>query len=224
MSLTPADIHNTQFAKAPRGRRGYDENDVDVLLDEATGEMIRLLEENNVLRHRLGAGAPVDGREADRRAARAELSAATDALDRAHRACDRAEQEARLVRRQLDEVNQAAAAAATERNETSPERVLMMAQHTAEVYVREARDESQILLAEAGERAGRTLREARDAVAAIDRRSHDYQSAAAADLVTDRERVLRDIDKLTRFAADYHGALQRHLHRQGRLIDGTASQ
>lgn len=224
MSLTPADIHNTEFAKASLGRRGYDENDVDALLDEATGEMIRLLEENDVLRNRLDAGAPVDHRDADRRAARAELSAATAALDRAHRACDRAEQEARLVRGRLDEMHRAAATAAPDRGEAPPERVLTMAQHTADQYVREAGEESRALLAEARERAGRTLREAGEAVAAIDRRSLDFQRESAAVLATDRERVLRDIDELTRFAADYHGALLRHVHRQERLIDGAAGR
>ena len=223
MVLTPADIHNTEFGKASLGRRGYDENDVDTLLDEATGEMIRLLEENDALRNRLDAAGPVGDPDGPRRAAQAELSAATAALDRAHRACDRAQRDARHVRQQLDEAQQsAAAAAATVRDEASPERVLMMAQHTADVYVHEAQDKSRLLLTEARDRAGRTLRDARDTVAAIDRKTHDRRNETAAQLVADRARLLSDIDDLTRFAADYHGALESHLHRQGRLIDGTA--
>ncbi|MEV4352221.1 DivIVA domain-containing protein [Actinoplanes sp. NPDC049596] len=219
MALTPADIHNTEFAKASLSRRGYDENDVDVLLDEATGEMIRLLEENDALRCRLEAGDQ-DGR---RQAAQAELSAATAALDRARRACGRAERDARHVRQQLDEAHRATAAA-TVRGEASPERVLLMAQRTADKYVREAQGESRMLLTDARGRADRTLRDARDTAAAVHRRSHDHQNEAAARLATDRAGVVRDIDALTRFAAEYHRALEDHMHRQGRIIDGTASR
>ena len=52
MPLTPADIHNVEFAKASLGKRGYDEEQVDSLLDEITQEMIKLLEENDVLQRR----------------------------------------------------------------------------------------------------------------------------------------------------------------------------
>jgi DivIVA domain-containing protein len=43
--LTPADIHGVRFAKPPFGRRGYDEEDVDALLDEAEGALQRRLDE-----------------------------------------------------------------------------------------------------------------------------------------------------------------------------------
>ncbi|MET0522954.1 MAG: DivIVA domain-containing protein [Jiangellaceae bacterium] len=129
MRLTPADIHNTEFAKASLGRRGYDENDVDMLLDEATGEMIRLLEENDAFRRRLDAGGRLGDPDHDRqgRAAQAELSAVTIALHRARQACERAEQDARLARQHLDEAHRAAR---TVRGEASPEQVLTMAQRT----------------------------------------------------------------------------------------------
>ena len=222
MALTPADIHNTEFTKASLGRRGYDENDVDTLLDEATGEMIRLLEENDALRTRLDAGE-VDDPAGRRRAAQAELSAAIAALDRARRACDRAEWGARQVRQQLDDALRTAAATAGG-DDASPERVLVMAQHTADEYVREAEDKARALLTEARDRADRTLREARELVAAIDRESHEHQNEAMADLAAGRAGLVRDIDELTGFAADYHSALEHHLHRQGQLIDGTGGR
>jgi DivIVA domain-containing protein len=224
MPLTPADIHNTEFAKASLGRRGYDENDVDMLLDEATGEMIRLLEENDAFRSRLDAGGRLGDPDQDRdrqgRAAQAELSAVTTALHRARQACERAEQDARLARRQLDEAHRAAK---TVRGEASPERVLTMAQRTADVYVREAQEKSRVVLTEAREQADRTLRVARDIVDAIDRKYHDHENKVVADMAAGRARIMRDIDELTRFVADYHAALEVHLRRQGQLIDGTAA-
>ncbi|MGK5682226.1 DivIVA domain-containing protein [Actinoplanes sp. URMC 104] len=209
MTLTPADIHNTEFTKASLGRRGYDKDDVDVLLDEATAEMIRLLEENDALRNRLDAAGP----DRPGRAARAELSAATAALDRARQACDRAEHDARLTRGHLDEARRAAAVAETARGEGSPERVLAKAQQTADVYVREAQEKSRGLLAEARDRADRMVRDAQDMVDAIDRKARDRRNEAAADVAG----VVRDIDELARFAAEYHTALERHLRRQGQV-------
>jgi len=224
MPLTPADIHNTEFTKASLGRRGYDENDVDTLLDEATGEMIRLLEENDALRNRLDAGGRLGDPDRPGRAAQAEVSAATAALHRARQACELAQQDARLARRQLDEARRAARSARAEASpEASPERVLTMAQRTADVYVREAQEESRVVLTEAREQADRTLREARDTVDVIDRKCHDRESEAAADLAAGRARVMRDIDELTRFVSDYHAGLEFHLRRQGQLIDGTAA-
>jgi DivIVA domain-containing protein len=74
MPLTPAEVHNVAFKKPPIGKRGYDEEEVDV-------ELSRLIEENNDLRARAGSGAvpaqAVDGASA------AELAAARDETARA---------------------------------------------------------------------------------------------------------------------------------------------
>src|SRR4051812_25816585 len=62
MPLTPADIHNMAFKKPPIGKRGYDEEEVDAFLDEVEQELIRLLEENGMLRDQAqrgpGSGGP----------------------------------------------------------------------------------------------------------------------------------------------------------------------
>ncbi|MFG1991989.1 DivIVA domain-containing protein [Actinoplanes sp. NPDC048988] len=223
MTLTPADIHNTEFAKASLGRRGYDDNDVDAFLDEAIGEMSRLLEENDALRTRLEAAVPPGDPGGRRRAAQAELSEVAAALDRAHRARDRAEGEARHVRQQLDEAHRSATAAAVG-GEAFPERVMTMARHTADEHVRDAEERSRALLSEARERAGRTLHDAREMAAAIGREARHHRNLTAAAMLTDRERAVRDIDELTRSAAQQLSALHRHVRRQEQLIDGTSGR
>ena len=50
MPLTPADVHNVVFKKSPRGKRGYDERDVDAFLDVVEAELARLIAENAELR------------------------------------------------------------------------------------------------------------------------------------------------------------------------------
>jgi DivIVA domain-containing protein len=58
MPLTPAEVHNVAFKKPPIGKRGYDEEEVDAFLDIVEVELSRLIEENNDLRARMGAGQP----------------------------------------------------------------------------------------------------------------------------------------------------------------------
>ncbi|MCM4077897.1 DivIVA domain-containing protein [Paractinoplanes hotanensis] len=223
MPLTPADIHNREFGKSSLGRRGYDEEEVDSLLDDVTREMIRLLEENDALRGRLDAAPPPRRPDMSGRAVAEELSAVTAALDRAHRGYEQAEHRARLARRQLDEAYRSVAAAPPVVDEEAPsEMVLGMAQRTADNYLREAHEKSRVLLAEAREQAERAQDEARRLADDIDLKAHRQHDEAAAQLVTRRNDLLQEMEELTRFAADYHAALERHLHRQGQLIDGTA--
>ncbi|MFD0516509.1 DivIVA domain-containing protein [Paractinoplanes durhamensis] len=112
MPLTPADIHNREFRKASLGRRGYDEEQVDSLLDEVTLEMIKLLEENAALQSQGGAAtaSPAET-QVITNGVMAELSAATAQLQGLSRACDQAEQKARALQRRLEEARQARAAA-----------------------------------------------------------------------------------------------------------------
>ena len=51
MSLTPAEVRHVIFSKAPVGRRGYHEDEVDSFFDRVHVELARLIEENNDLRH-----------------------------------------------------------------------------------------------------------------------------------------------------------------------------
>lgn len=222
MPLTPAEIHNVEFGKASLGKRGYDEEQVDALLDEVTREMIRLLEENDVLQRRIETDPPVDGPAAPPGAVEVEFSAVAAELDRARRGCNQAEQNARLMERRLGEARQSAVArAAAVRGAESPDRVLAMAQRTADDHMQQADEESHALIAGAQERSERMVREARQLVIDIEQNTHRHQSEAAAALETRRAALLKEIDELTEFAQNYRTALEDHLFRQGRLLDGT---
>jgi DivIVA domain-containing protein len=60
-NLTPSDVRNVRFAKPPFGRRGYDEQQVDVFLDEVERTLVALTEEIAALRAQLGGGASAPG-------------------------------------------------------------------------------------------------------------------------------------------------------------------
>jgi len=212
VALTPADIHNVEFGKAAIGKRGYDEEQVDALLDEVSMEMIKLLEEKAHLRDRAVDAPPATGAD---EALIGELNRLAAELDRARQARDRAEQRAGALRRELDHARSVPAAAATAIIPAeSVDRVLAMAQHTADQHLDEARRESEELLADARERSGRMVREAREAAGDIERDAHRRDVEAAAELESRQAGALRDIREMTTFAEDYHAALKDHMTRQ----------
>src|SRR6202008_896955 len=103
MPLTPADVHNVAFKKPPIGKRGYDEEEVDAFLDEVEQELIRLLEENGVLRDKMqrGGGMSGGGQAASTMVMSAELADLSAQLERLQEARARAEQNARSMQAQL---------------------------------------------------------------------------------------------------------------------------
>ena len=166
MPLTPADVHNVAFKKPPIGKRGYDEEEVDAFLDEVERELARLIEENNELRaqvERGGRGGAPAGPSADPRLA-AELNDMKAQLDRVQRDKSAAEQAARQMQAELEQVRAQGPAGASAGAPTGADgeqqalRVLMMAQRTADDHVSDARREADKLLSEARSKGGKVPR------------------------------------------------------------------
>src|SRR5262245_58000861 len=104
MPLTPADVHNVAFKKPPIGKRGYDEEEVDAFLDEVERELARLIEENNELRAQAarGGGGPVMA--AAGMGHTGEIADLKTQLDRIQREKAAAEQAARQLQAEVDQV------------------------------------------------------------------------------------------------------------------------
>src|ERR1700712_1090815 len=138
MPLTPADVHNVAFKKPPIGKRGYGEEEVDAFLDEVERELARLIEENNELRaqvERGGRGGAPAGPGADPRMA-AGLNDMKSQLDRVRRDKAAAEQAARSMQAELEQVRAQGPASAPSSpsggdGEQEAPRVPMMAHRTA---------------------------------------------------------------------------------------------
>ncbi len=213
--LTPADIHNQIFSKPPLGKRGYDEEQVDALLDEVTQEMIRLLEENESLRQRADRApapppAPAIG------ATESEFSAAAAELDRARQSYDQAERRAMDLRSRLEQAHRAAAAPPPKPvlSAENTQSVMALAQRTADDHLRDAQDQSHDLLLEAREQSEQLLREARTAGTTIETQARHHHRDAMAELQTRRTALLQEIQKLTELAESYYTALRSHLVSQ----------
>ena len=222
MPLTPADIHNMAFKKPPIGKRGYDEEDVDAFLDEVEQELIRLLEENQVLleqRERVGAGSVSAARALD-----AELSEFVAQLQFAQEERARAEQNARNMQIQLERARDAAPAGSGlgggADDRTSP--VLMMAQRTADEHMRDALQESETLLAEARARFEQITGEAQMMAGTIEGDARRAHTDAMNSLGVKRAALLDEIDRLGQLAQGYQAALSSHLAQQLQELDSVS--
>ncbi|GAB7037848.1 MULTISPECIES: DivIVA domain-containing protein [Catenuloplanes] len=229
MPLTPADVHNVAFKKPPIGKRGYDEEEVDAFLDEVERELARLIEENNELRAQVerGGGRPVApaGPGADPRMA-AELNDLKAQLDRVQRDKAAADQAARAMQAELDQVRAQGGPAGGMGAGTNPDgeqqalRVLMMAQRTADDHVADARREADKLLTDARTKAEEVTREARAKADALERDARQRHQEAMGGLDAKRSALQKHIEELKQFEREYRTRLKAYLESQLRDLDG----
>jgi DivIVA domain-containing protein len=215
MPLTPADIHNVAFKKPPIGKRGYDEEEVDAFLDEVEQELIRLLEENGVLRDQVEIG-PGPGAAASTMVMNNEFADLAAQLERMQEARARAEQNARSVQAELERARRAVpvgpppGAMDDERNT----RVLMMAQRTADDHMRDAQLESENLLTGARAKAEQIGGEAARSAETIEGDARRQHSEALSSIGVKRDALLSEIERLGQLAQGYHAALNSHVTQQ----------
>jgi len=222
MPLTPADVHNVAFKKPPIGKRGYDEEEVDAFLDEVERELARLIEENNELRaqvERGGRGGAPAGPSADPRLA-AELNDVKAQLDRVQRDKASAEQAARAMQAELEQVRAQGGPAVTGDGEQQALRVLMMAQRTADDHVSDARREADKLLSDARTKAEEVTREARAKADALERDARQRHQEAMGGLDAKRTALQKHIEELKQFEREYRTRLKAYLESQLRDLDG----
>jgi len=224
MPLTPADVHNVAFKKPPIGKRGYDEEEVDAFLDEVERELARLIEENNELRaqaERGGGGGRSSGGSDPRLAA--ELSDLKSQLDRVQRDKVAAEQAARSMQAELEQVRSSGGGGGVVGGgdgEQQALRVLMMAQRTADDHVNDARREADKLLSDARAKAEEVTREARAKADALERDARQRHQEAMGGLDAKRTALQKHIEELKQFEREYRTRLKAYLESQLRDLEG----
>jgi len=223
MPLTPADIHNMAFKKPPIGKRGYDEEDVDAFLDEVEQELIRLLEENQALHEQRERGSSAMGQASASRALDAELSESIAQLQHLQELRARAEQNARNLQIQLERARDAVPSGpgfSGDEERNSP--VLMMAQRTADDHMRDARQESEALLAEARARSEQLTGEAQLMAGTIEGDARRAHTDAMNSLGVKRAALIEEIERLGQLAQGYQAALGSHLAQQLQELDSVS--
>jgi DivIVA domain-containing protein len=223
MPLTPADVHNVAFKKPPIGKRGYDEEEVDAFLDEVERELARLIEENNELRAQLerggGRGAVPPGPGADPRLAQ-ELAEMKAQLDRIQREKSAAEQAARGMQAELEQMRGQGGPVSAGEGEQQALRVLMMAQRTADDHVNDARREADKVLSEARTKAEEVTRDARAKADALERDARQRHQEAMGGLDAKRTALQKHIEELKQFEREYRTRLKAYLESQLRDLSG----
>jgi len=220
MPLTPADVHNVAFKKPPIGKRGYDEEEVDAFLDEVERELARLIEENNELRASLerGGGRGLPGGDPRMAQENADLKGQMDRLQRDKAA---AEQAARSMQAELEQIRAAGGAEAVGADgEQQALRVLMMAQRTADDHVNDARREADKLLTDARTQADELTRDARSKAEALERDARQRHQEAMGGLDAKRSALQKHIEELKQFEREYRTRLKAYLESQLRDLEG----
>jgi DivIVA domain-containing protein len=219
MPLTPADVHNVAFKKPPIGKRGYDEEEVDAFLDEVERELARLIEENNELRASLerGGGRSIPGGDPRVAQENADLKASLDRLQREKSA---AEQAARSMQAELEQIRATGGEAVGADGEQQALRVLMMAQRTADDHVNDARREADKLLTDARTQAEELTRDARSKAEALERDARQRHQEAMGGLDAKRSALQKHIEELKQFEREYRTRLKAYLESQLRDLEG----
>jgi DivIVA domain-containing protein len=211
MPLTPADVHNVAFKKPPIGKRGYDEEEVDMFLDEVERELGRLIEENNELR--AGGGGRSGG---DPRVMQDNNDLKVQ-LERLSRDKNSAEQTIRSMQAELDQIRQGGSLGEGEQQAL---RVLMMAQRTADDHVGDARREADKLLSDARTKAEDMTRDARTKAETLERDARQRHQEAMGGLDAKRATLQKHIEELKQFEREYRTRLKAYLDSQLRDLDG----
>ncbi|MGH8791371.1 MAG: DivIVA domain-containing protein [Stackebrandtia sp.] len=221
MPLTPADVHSISFKKAPIGNRGYDEDEVDNFLDEVERELVRLIEVNNKLQTEVEQGGVGPASHASENA---ELLAEFERLQREK---SEAEQAARELEADIEELRHAGPAAAQGPNaadvaggEQQALKLLMVAQRTADDHLDSARTEAESVLTEARTQAEEMVTEARTQVDALEQEAQQRHQEVMGDLEAKRSALHKHIEELKTFERQYRTRLKAYLESQLRDLTG----
>lgn len=131
MALTPADVHNIAFSRPRIGKRGYNEQEVDLFIDLVEQELIRRLEEEGELRSR---NAELRDRDGGLRTREAQLCQREAALQQHER---ETHQRAEQLRRQEAQLAQRAAQL-VKQGSPLPQQVAQLRYREAQVAQRES--------------------------------------------------------------------------------------
>jgi cell division septum initiation protein DivIVA len=97
----------------------------------------------------------------------------------------------------------------------------MMAQRTADDHLRDARRESESLLAAARDESDRIAREAQVKASTTEGDARRHHTESMTSLQDKRAALLEEIEQLGQLAQSYHAALNSHMRQQLQDMDGV---
>ncbi|TKV60207.1 DivIVA domain-containing protein [Nakamurella flava] len=208
MALTPADVHNVEFKKPSLGKRGYDEDEVDVFLDKVEAELGRLIEENNELQGKVA--------EYERGGTPAKLTKDAAAAPAPTTTGEAHTQAARLLG-----LAQETADKLTSEARAEADRVLTDAQSQSEQLMADAKSQSDALVTDATTRAEATERDSKIRADKLDADAQAKYQEVIGSLNAEKTRLNDSIQSLREYEQQYRGSLKSWIGEQLQQLENT---
>jgi DivIVA domain-containing protein len=233
MPLTPADVANVAFSKPPLGKRGYDEDEVDALLDVVGAELGRLIQENSGLRNqvqqpraaRVDTGPHLRPVQPPRLViapvppTREQTSPGGDHNVHAARVLGLAQEMADRVTGEAKAEADGMLGDARVRSEV----LLSGARAKADGLVTEARTQAETMLNDARSKAEIVDRQSRDKAASLEREAARKHAEVIGSLSQEKRSLEKKLDELRTFEREYRTRLTTYLDSQLRQLIGRGS-
>jgi DivIVA domain-containing protein len=233
MPLTPADVANVAFSKPPLGKRGYDEDEVDALLDVVGAELGRLIQENSGLRNQVqqprAARVDTGPRLRPVEPPRLVIAAAPPTREQTSPGGDHNVHAARvlgLAQEMADRVTGEAKAEADGmlgEARTRSEELLAGARAKADGMVTEARTRADTLLNDARSRAETRDRQSREKAASLELGAARKHAEVIGSLSQEKSTLEKKLDELRTFEREYRTRLTTYLGSQLQELNGRGS-
>jgi DivIVA domain-containing protein len=236
MSLTPVDVRNVAFSKAPLGKPSYHKDEVDDLLDLVEATLVRLIEENNDLLNR------VDQLKQQSRPVPADIGCDLRPLEilRPARTSMRSPMKqtrlsahhnaqvskvlgvAQAVADQLADAANAEACRMLSHVQARCEHLLSEARVKARNMVDEARTQAETMLRDARTKAETLERQSRERAASLEQDATRKHTEILDALSREKRRLENNIDELRSFEQECRTQITTYAHSQLQELDSAS--
>jgi DivIVA domain-containing protein len=218
MPLTPIDVSNVAFGKPPRGKRGYDEDEVDSFLDLVEAELTELIKENIALRKQLELHQRVVAADAehDRRLpespqpAPAPPPTTTEQTSPGNKYQVQAARMLSLAQETADRLTGEAQSAADEmlsEARAKSEQLLFDAQATADSMIDQSRTQAEALLNDAQAGVKALDRQSQEKIAFLEHEAAHRRAEIIGSISQEKETLEKKVDELRMFEREYRTRL-----------------
>lgn len=236
MPLTPIDVSNVAFGKPPRGKRGYDEDEVDSFLDLVEAELTELIKENIALRKQLELHQRVASADAEHNRrlpespqpakAPAPAPTTTEQTSPGNKYQVQAARMLSLAQETADRLTGEAQSASDEmlsKARTKSEQLLFDAQATADSMIDQARTQAEALLNDAQASVKTLDRQSQEKIAFLEREAAHRRAEVIGSISQEKETLEKKVGELRVFEREYRTRLAAYLDSRLRELDEHGS-
>ncbi|MGH3671865.1 MAG: DivIVA-like cell division protein Wag31 [Pseudonocardiaceae bacterium] len=231
MPLTPIDVSNVAFGKPPRGKRGYNEDEVDSFLELVEAELTQLLKEKTALRKQLDLHQRVISADAEDSPRLAEPSQPvktptpppmTEQASPSSKHHVRAARMLSLAQETADRLTGDAKSAAEgmlSEARAKSEQLRSDAQAAAGSMINQARVQAKALLNDAQARVKTLDRQSQEKIALLEREAANKHAEIIGSISQEKAALEQKVNELRIFESEYRTRLVTYLDSRLRELD-----